>query len=379
VFTLRADQGGPVTVDGVTLQHGAGDGSTAGASLTAQGHLTLTHSLIRYNAGWPSDTANAVDLVSGATLTVANRTFTANGYAFTGSIVMRGDTVIVANTTITGNTSRLVGGLAVRGNAVTMTNTRISENEATHPVNFGIGGLTVSGGPVTITNTLITKNTGAEIGGLVVSGTSAIVTNNIITGNLGAGMRVELYGNRDTAELYNNILWNNSGSTGGDLFLENDGNGDGESSLVEVLHNDFDQSRSVITLPFPIDPSNLDHVDPAFVDADHDDYHLQAGSPVIDQGDNSAPSLPLTDQEGRPRILQGTADLGAFEFGVADTVHITRAAFFNRGRFLWISASPSATPTAQLFVTVPPCLRCPDDADGNYLSLRHTSALVWHP
>jgi hypothetical protein len=355
VLIVRAEHGGPVTLDGLTLQHGAGEGLTAGVSLTAHGDLTLANGLIRANAGWPSEMADAVELVSGATLTVANSTFTANGYAFTGSVVLSGDTIIVANNSITGNTSRFFGGLAVYGNAVTLTNTMIGKNEATNPA-FGIGGLTVSGGPVTITNTLITKNQGADIGGLVVSGHSTIVTNNTITGNLGVGMRVELYGNSDTAELYNNILWNNSGSTGGDLFVENDGNGDGESSLVEALHNDFDQSGRVSTLPFPLDPSNLDDVDPAFVDAEHDDYHLQAGSPVIDQGDNSAPGLPPTDQEGRPRILQGTVDLGAFEFGVADAVDIARAAFFTRGAFLVIAARSSAAPTAQLFVTLPPCL-----------------------
>ncbi len=184
------------------------------------------------------------------------------------------------------------------------------------------------------------------------------MTNNTITGNTGRGLRLQLKANSDTADLYNNIVWNNSSASGADLFLENDGNGDGQPSPVNLVSNDFDTSSAgtFMTLPFPIDPSNLHDVDPCFVDAENDDYHLQAGSPVIDQGDNSAPGLPLTDLEGRPRILQGTVDLGAFEFGVADTVHITRAAFFNRGHFLLISASSSATPTAQLFVTVSSCV-----------------------
>jgi hypothetical protein len=194
------------------------------------------------------------------------------------------------------------------------------------------------------------------------------VTNNTITGNTGRGLRLQLKANSDTADLYNNIVWNNSSASGADLFLENDGNGDGQPSPVNLVSNDFDTSSAgtFMTLPFPIDPSNLHDVDPCFVDAENDDYHLQAGSPVIDQGDNSAPGLPLTDLEGRPRILQGTVDLGAFEFGVADTVHITRAAFFNRGHFLLISASSSATPTAQLFVTVPSCLtNAPMTLTGN--------------
>jgi Right handed beta helix region len=332
VFIVRADQGGPVTVDGVTLQHGGGDGSTAGVSLTAQGNLTLMNNLIRYNAGWPSDRTDAVDLVSGGTLTVANSTITANGYAFESSVAMNGDTVIVANNTITGNTSRFTGGLRVDGNAVTVTNTVISGNTGTYP--------------------------GGSTGGLAVSGHKVIVTNNTVTGNIGSGIYLSLRANSDTADLYNNIVWSNAAATGADLFLENDGNEDGQPSPMNLFSNDFDTSSAgtFMTLPFPIDPSNLHNVNPSFVDAENDDYHLQAGSPVIDQGDNSAPGLPLRDQEGRPRILQGTVDLGAFEFGVVDIVHITRAAFFKRGLFLLISASSSATPTAQLFVTVPPCI-----------------------
>ena len=79
---------------------------------------------------------------------------------------------------------------------------------------------------------------------------------------------------QDTADIENNILWHNAGATGGDLFLANDGNGDGGPAPVNVCHNDFDQRGPVSTLPFPLDPSHLDRIDPAFVDADYGDYHV---------------------------------------------------------------------------------------------------------
>ena len=83
--------------------------------------------------------------------------------------------------------------------------------------------------------------------------------------------------------------------------------------MVNLFHNDFDQSNAgtSIQLPFPIDPANLDNVDPLFVNAPVGDFHLQALSPVINVGDNSAPALPATDKDGSPRIIGGVVDLGA--------------------------------------------------------------------
>jgi hypothetical protein len=55
-------------------------------------------------------------------------------------------------------------------------------------------------------------------------------------------------------------------------------------------------------------------LDPLFVDAPNDDYHLTAGSPVIDAGDNNAPELPNTDKDGNYRIMNCMVDMGAYEY-----------------------------------------------------------------
>jgi hypothetical protein len=60
--------------------------------------------------------------------------------------------------------------------------------------------------------------------------------------------------------------------------------------------------------------SNLIGVDPLFVDPSELDYHLMPGSVAFDAGDNTPPGgLGSTDLDGRPRIADGTVDIGAFE------------------------------------------------------------------
>jgi len=60
--------------------------------------------------------------------------------------------------------------------------------------------------------------------------------------------------------------------------------------------------------------SNLIGIDPLFVDPTELDYHVMAGSPAFDAGDNSPPGgLGSTDFDGRPRIADGIVDIGIFE------------------------------------------------------------------
>ncbi|HTY86020.1 MAG TPA: thrombospondin type 3 repeat-containing protein [Candidatus Acidoferrum sp.] len=65
------------------------------------------------------------------------------------------------------------------------------------------------------------------------------------------------------------------------------------------------------TIPAAIGAGNITNP-PAFVDMGHSDFHLQTNSPCINAGDNaSAPGV--TDLDGNPRIIGGTADMGAYE------------------------------------------------------------------
>jgi hypothetical protein len=53
--------------------------------------------------------------------------------------------------------------------------------------------------------------------------------------------------------------------------------------------------------------------DPLFVDPDAQDFHLQAGSPAIDQG--SSTGAPATDLDGVTRPQGAAVDVGCYERG----------------------------------------------------------------
>ena len=69
------------------------------------------------------------------------------------------------------------------------------------------------------------------------------------------------------------------------------------------------------TTPLPLGYGNITN-EPQFVDATNRDYRLLPSSSCLDAGINQDWMLDATDLEGNPRILNGTVDMGAYEFAV---------------------------------------------------------------
>jgi parallel beta-helix repeat protein len=152
----------------------------------------------------------------------------------------------------------------------------------------GIYWLTPSGtrGPFLVNNTLVANNSVSTQGSEIFADgfdINALVINTIIVGK--SGQTAFFCGNFNDVNppgIQFNDVYNPSGSTYGGICTDPTGSNGNISA------------------------------DPLFTS--HTNFRLMAGSPAIDVGDNSAPDLPAKDFAGHPRIVNGTVDLGAYEF-----------------------------------------------------------------
>ncbi|MCU7549933.1 T9SS type A sorting domain-containing protein [Chitinophagaceae bacterium LB-8] len=164
-----------------------------------------------------------------------------------------------------------------------------SENESLH---WGGGMYNYNSSPILTNCSFVGNNAAYDGGGMYNSSSSPVLTNCSFWGNSvefdGGGM----YNSGSSPTLTNCILWEN---INGQIF----GNAVVTYSIVQ---GGFTGT------------GNLDQ-DPLFVDATNGDLHLQAGSPAIDAGLTSA-NTTTVDLEGKPRVVNGIIDMGAYEFQV---------------------------------------------------------------
>jgi uncharacterized repeat protein (TIGR01451 family) len=214
------------------------------------------------------------------------------------------DAIISGFTIIGGNADR-GGGIYIHDASPTVENNIVISNAATF---FG-GGICIQSGLPSIRNNVIASNSAAIFGGgIYVANGAPAITNNTIVGNSAAIFGGGIFNLRGSPFIGNNVVVSNSASWSGGIH-----NHDGApiSDYNNVWGNIPDDYYNLTPGAHDI------HQNPLLADLLGGDYHLLAGSPCVDAGDQATP--PGTDFDSDPRPLDGNndglpvADIGADE------------------------------------------------------------------
>lgn len=168
-------------------------------------------------------------------------------------------------------------------------------------------------------------------GGILMEGTlsGAVLKNSVV-----ASCKATAGGGAASGNVVNCLFWKNTvdrhgGATYACLIANSTLTGNqaalgGGGSVIDgaincIIWGNRLSSGAVNNMQDSVASSSNITADPFFVDAANGDFRLQPSSPCRDAGDN-AMVLTLLDLDGKPRINNGTVDMGAYEYGATITV-----------------------------------------------------------
>ena len=379
---MYTDSGG-ATVMNCTFS-GNSAGHNGGGMYNSSSVLSLINCTFQANAAKDSGGME----VRTSVLTLTNCTFRGNTASFgRGGMGIYDSNAILTDCAFSGNKAMcIVGGLASIDSNVTLTNCLFIENSVPWPAGMGCGGaggIAIGGGKVIVTDCIFSGNSARWGGGMVSDPDSLILTNCIFSGNFaysnGGGMynisqgiptiltnctfsgNSAVYGGggiyheyASSVKLANCILWNNTALNGPQVEMVN-------KSVVEIYHSCIGGGQAGIYDPYQgliWGPGNID-LDPCFSEPGYwedpcntpdtpwddvwidGDYHLLPSSACIDAGDPNYVVEPNeTDLDGKPRVIGGRIDMGAYEYSppVLAEVRIVPHTISLGSRGKWIAA-----------------------------------------
>jgi hypothetical protein len=316
VVTFVSEEGLASVLRGFTLQRGfagfeGGGVKISSSSPTVVGNIITNNRACTGGAGISADFSSA--RIQDNLITNNSQIYCGGGGGGGISVGGAGQAQIIDNV-ITGNSFSYGGGIELfAAGAPTIRGNVIRANTAS---TFGGGMYIVNQSDASIVQNTIIGNQAGQGGGiywLVPSGARGpLLVNNTIADNQGQGSGIFAGGFDAQAQLFNNIVVGASGQSAVycDPFYD-------PAPPILMSNNVFSAGAAAYegTCGEPTGTDGNISADPLFVDPAGTDYHLAAGSPSIDAGDNAAPELPAVDIDGDQRIFNGRVDQGVDEFG----------------------------------------------------------------
>ena len=376
---------GSINIEGITVQGGEARAEGGGVYInTASGDINVTNSIVKENAAvkvTDDGVGGGIYAVSNnGTVNLTNNEISDNttdydsnyGINIGGGVyVSSKHQIIIRENVLTGNYVHGKGGGIGIGNIlgeygrvgnVILDKNIISDNDSASP--GGVYIATYGASDIVLSNNIVSHNTSSieyrsgnyyysNGGGIYIysSNANVVLTNNIIYGNnnrtgtynSGSGLDIHseqnvyltnntitenfggagdgLYLNLGTdsnslAQIFNNIIWGNGGSpdASSDIYLKGDG-------TFNFYNNNYDPATTGGPSSITYHENDF-NVDPLFV-PETDDYRLSEDSPLINEGNNTAPYLPDKDFEEDPRISEGVVDIGADEYIVVSSTSVS--------------------------------------------------------
>lgn len=302
-----------------------------------------------------NSSSSGVIYISSSSPTVAGNVIIGNQPSYASGIYIQSGSPVIQGNLIVG--SQQGGVIAYSGSGIQITGNVIASN-------YGPGvALNYSNGTDVLKQNTIVGNTNGGVTSYGVGGALTLVQN-LISGNSGLG--VYLNGNAGPVTIVSNTVVDNQvgccGSGPSEIFfsqisslatLQNNlivatSNGvafgcqDLQSDPLFTNNNVFAANNAAYggACPDLTGTNGNLSVDPLFVDLLSDNVHLQAGSPVINAGVNSAPDEPALDFDGDLRVAGGMVDIGADEYSKKATLAINPSALHFSARDVGTSSSP---------------------------------------